>query len=305
MKIYFNRKPVFGPWGGGSKILSSIVEECKRRNHNVFFEEDIKIHKGFDVLFCFDPRPTQQVKLENLVSYRFKNPSSKLIQRVGDLGTHGKPELFQLIKQSVNYADLVIFPSNWAKETSKILKNSLVIPNAPLENFFVEKKFRNDNVISIVSHHWSNNTYKGFEIYELLDRFCVDNPTFKFTFIGRKPDNTKLKNYLEPQDIEGLVNNLPNHDLYITASKLEAGANHVLEAMAVGLPVLYHVDGGSINEYCENRGVQYSNFEELTNILLEKKYEPAIKNFSKLTRNSKHAAIEYVDVIERIYENKC
>ena len=31
---------------------------------------------------------------------------------------------------------------------------------------------------------------------------------------------------------------LPSHDIYLTASLEEAGANHVLEALACGLPVL-------------------------------------------------------------------
>ena len=26
MKIYFNRKPVSGPWGGGNKLLASLMD---------------------------------------------------------------------------------------------------------------------------------------------------------------------------------------------------------------------------------------------------------------------------------------
>ena len=35
MKIYVNRKPVLGPWGGGSKVLSAIITQLKRAGHDV------------------------------------------------------------------------------------------------------------------------------------------------------------------------------------------------------------------------------------------------------------------------------
>jgi hypothetical protein len=36
--------------------------------------------------------------------------------------------------------------------------------------------------------------------------------------------------------------------VYITASEHEAGANHIMEASAVGLPVLFNASGGSMME---------------------------------------------------------
>jgi glycosyltransferase involved in cell wall biosynthesis len=56
---------------------------------------------------------------------------------------------------------------------------------------------------------------------------------------------------------------LPKHDVYLTASLEEAGANHVLEALACGLPVVYRKGGGSINEYCEKYGIEYSSKDEM------------------------------------------
>jgi hypothetical protein len=50
MKIYFNRRPVSGPWGGGSKILSKIVTEARRRSHSVFFEEELEISIPLQIL---------------------------------------------------------------------------------------------------------------------------------------------------------------------------------------------------------------------------------------------------------------
>ena len=61
---------------------------------------------------------------------------SKIIQRVGDVGTHGKPQLTQLVKDSVVYSDVCIFPSYWAFEYVGSLGNSVIVPNAPLDCFY-------------------------------------------------------------------------------------------------------------------------------------------------------------------------
>jgi len=306
MKIYFNRRPVPGPWGGGSKILSSIIEKCFSAGHQIFFEEQLLAVENLDILFCIDPRPNPAVSFEHLLQYKQKHSSCKLIQRVGDLGTHGKPELLELVKKTTQFADVLIFPSSWAKNYLGSNKPSVVIHNAPLKKFVNKRTTKNDRApLSIVSHHWSNNSMKGFEIYKALDNFCAYRPKeFKFTFIGRKPDNISLQNYIPPLDSDGLVNELPKHDVYITASKLEAGANHVLEAMAVGLPVLYHVLGGSINEYCEKYGMPYTDPQELFEILSNRKNEIiTLSNSIDWNKTSEDMAKEYVELFEKIYEN--
>ena len=300
MKIYFNRRPVQGPWGGGSKILSSIITECLNRQYQLFFEDEINTNINFDIMFCIDPRPSPLVDFGMLLRKKFMQPNVKLIQRVGDLGTHGKPEFFELIKASTQRSDILIFPSNWAKDYLNSQKKYYIIQNAPLKEFIIDKKNNfNEDSLNIVSHHWSDNKFKGFDIYKQLNEYCKDE--LKFTFIGRKPVDLEIKNYIPPQDVKGLISELPKHDVYITASKYEAGANHVLEAMALGLPVLYHKDGGSINEYCKDFGIQYENFEELIYILENKKeLLQNIANNMSYTRSSIDMAKEYVDLFETL-----
>lgn len=304
MKIYFNRRPVDGPWGGGSKVLSSIIEECKSRNFQLFFEEEIKSSCiDFDILFCIDPRPSHLVSYIDLLEHKNKH-NSKIIQRVGDLGTHGKPELFEIVKKTSQLSDVLIFPSNWAKNyLNSKNENTYVISNAPLHNFNIEKKPNKtyDHKIKIVSHHWSDNHNKGFEIYKELDDYCRSSNKFEFIYIGRKPKDISFINELPPQDVSGLVENLPQHHIYVTASKLEAGANHVLEALACHLPVLYHCQGGSINEYCKNFGIEYNSSKDLIH-KLENSIEKIklIYESMNYSRNSKMMAKEYVDLLESL-----
>lgn len=269
MKVYINRKPVAGPWGGGSKILTACIDALKRAQHDVTFT----LTKDVDVVFCFDPRQgpeADQMGYVGILSFvRDLVKVGKIIpivQRVGDLGTHGKPDLFKLVLASTNVSTIVIYPSVWAYDyvrnaaslyNIRHTNHWSVIRNAPVDVFKKYRAIKNDipKNISFVTHHWSTNPLKGFSFYEQFNNWCLKNG-HTFTFIGRKPDNVKL-NVIGPLNEHELAVELPKYDVYVTASEAEAGANHVLEAIASGLPVIFSVKGGSIPEYCAGMGIQF------------------------------------------------
>ena len=93
MRVFINREPREGPWGGGNKTLSGICDFLKREGHDVFFD----LVDNLDILVCFDPRPNDKgVWYQTLWDYKQMH-GAKIIQRVGDLGTHSKPELFEIV----------------------------------------------------------------------------------------------------------------------------------------------------------------------------------------------------------------
>ena len=134
MKIYFNRQPVSGPWGGGNKLLSSLVDSLNKAGHEVVFKLD---QVGIDIIYCQDPRPNSNGEwYENFLNYK-KTFGSKIIHRVGDVGSHSKPELTQLLKSVCRHSDYLIFTSNWAKDYIEYMdKNCAVIYNAPMQEFY-------------------------------------------------------------------------------------------------------------------------------------------------------------------------
>lgn len=311
MKIYFNRRPVDGPWGGGSKILSKIVTESLRRSHSVFFEEELVSNGPYDVMFCADPRDTPLISYREVLKFKQNFSKTKLVQRIGDLGTHGKPELLDLVKATSSHSDALVFPSQWAKDyLSSLHPCQYVIQNAALEDFVDSQEkcslYDSSDCLKIVTHHWSNNQMKGFDVYEKLDNFCLERgKSAQFTFIGRKPDNIKITNHIQPLDVASLIRELPKHNFYVTASKEEAGANHVLEAMSLGLHVFYGPNGGSINEYCSNKsiGTMYTDFNHLAMLLSDqnnlKTLSKSAIDFSKReTRSTSDVSREYVDLFE-------
>ena len=303
MKIYLNRQPVQGPWGGGNKTVTKLAEFLTRSGHDICY----RLEKNIDIIFCFDPRPNNfGESYQNFLNYK-NLYGAKLIQRVGDVGTHNKPQLTGLVKQTVCYSDHIIFPSEWAKEYINYnAKNCSVIHNGPLEIFHEYKRNKKLNeTVNVITHHWSTNSKKGFQYYRLLDEYMDKNENINFTFIGRTPDNFYFKNvdYVGPTgDDQLMAKKISEKDIYLTASEEEAGANHVLEGLASGLPVIYHNNGGSINNYCHDRGLEYATFDEL--LLAIKKIREDYSNYKEkamgYTRTINDVVKEYGQLIYEI-----
>jgi len=262
MKIYLNRQPVEGPWGGGNHTVINLGNRLMESGHQVVFHLEDKI----DVIFCFDPRPNNYgEEYRHFINYK-NQYGTKIVQRVGDLGTHNKPRLTELVRWSIQLSDFVVFPSEWAKEHINYKKfNYKIIKNCPPSIFGGNRRANSavEKNLKIVTHHWSMNEKKGFNFYSDLGALIKSGKleNIKFTYIGRYNDKFSKQGieYIKPKNSYELSNILPHHDVYLTASIEEAGANHVLEAMAAGLPVIYRANGGSIEEYCSDYGIKYGN----------------------------------------------
>ena len=300
MNIYLNREPKSGPWGGGNRVVVELSKEIVKNNWDLTFE----LTPDVDVIFCFDPRPNNLgIWYQDFLNHK-NLYNSRIIQRIGDLGTHGKPELTNLVRQTMSLSDYLIFPSQWAKQHIGFEgQNCKVVNNRPAPIFHENKRNNTvlDKKIQLVTHHWSTNPKKGFSIYKKIDDFLDQQQGYEFTYIGRLPQDLKFRNikHVPPIDAAELAKKLPEYDIYVTASIEEAGANHVLEAMACGLPVVYHDDGGSIVNYCEKYGEGFSSFSQLM-----AKIKKVIENYDLYKRgvlayNEEIAVViqEYIDVI--------
>lgn len=305
MIIYINRQPKSGPWGGGAKTVNKLVELLLSKGHTVVYQ----LSEGIDVIFCFDPRPNSFGEhIDHLYAYKRDFPSTKIIQRVGDVGTHGKPELTHLVKQCLPRSDYFIFPSEWSKRWIDYQgSNCAVVDNAPMQIFYQN---RNSNLelgkeIKVVTHHWSTNPKKGFDIYKKFDQWC-EGKNISFHYIGQVPSGVQFKNYTKPISAEALSEELPKHDIYLTASEEEAGANHVLEALASGLPVVYRKNGGSIENYCNYYGENYSNFNDMIEKInkVTQNYKTLKNQVLQYTTTNDFVVEEYYRIIKEAYESK-
>lgn len=311
MKVYLNRAPINGPWGGGNKCVTAVSKALETSGHEVVYE----LVDGIDAILCFDPRPSANfASYEELLLYKSKNSNCKLVQRVGDIGTHGKPELSRLVTDSVLRSDTAIFPSRWAHDSilyaleisgKRPTVNWHVVANAPSPVFYQHRdlSIKTNEKLRLITHHWSTNSKKGFDFYERLAGDLGSLLNVEFSYVGRLPEGFEFSGYKGVMSDFGIASELPTHDVYVTASLQEAGANHVLEAIACGLPVIYHTDGGSIVEYACQFGQSFdgslTSFEDALSSV-KAQFSKLKNSIKKYRRTIDDVALEYVWILEGI-----
>ena len=301
--VFFNRQPVNGPWGGGSKLLSGVVDHF---GDNSTFTLD----ENVDIIFCMDPRPNEMgLGYQDFLDHKEKY-GSKIVQRIGDVGGHNKPEFTKLIKETIKHSDYRVYISKWAADyVEETRSNYSVVHNSPLSCFYDHRNesldLNFDGKIKIVTHHWSDNPMKGFDLYSMLGNSLDENSSFSFTFIGRTPRDFDpgFAKCIDPMDAETLSRELPKHDIYLTASMLEAGPSHVLEAMACGLPVVYRIGGGGLDEYCNDIGIPYKSENDLPSAMMDcvDNYEYYKRKTLSYDRVIDDSVLKYVEAIENVY----
>jgi len=273
MKIFFNRKLRRSPWGGGVHFVTGFADYLTDLGHQVTNEYQTDV----DIIFMIDPRDDEGFgDINQLLQYKkyLKNNGKtvKVIHRINDSDIpRGTNFLVDLnIKANESIADETIFISEWLQkhyQEKGFNRNSYVIRNGTnLQHFNpFEKPERNDEIIKVVTHHWSDNYNKGFDSYIELDQALSSRKDIEFTYVGRyykgyTPQNTKV---IPPLYGKELGNELKKHDVYVTAARWEACGMHHIEAAACGLPIAYHKDGGGIVEMCKNYGVQFNSSKEV------------------------------------------
>jgi len=305
MKIMFNRKVVDGPWGGGNLFVKAMSEYLKQKDYDVCFdfEDDI------DIIFMVDPKKTDRnagYSVDDIIEYGSKFPDTEIIHRINECDQRkGTDFMDSLLLESNVIADHTIFISQWLAdyfvERGFNREYDVVYNGCNLSNFYPKEVYeRSENsLIRLVTHHWSDNWLKGFDLYNALDK--LDRDDIEFTYVGRynnqyQPKNTRL---ISPIHGEKLGNELRQHDVYVTASRFEPCGMHHIEGSASGLPVLYHRDGGGINELCKNHGVEFYDmdtfFEGLQKIM--DKYDSYVRDIDYAYLSSNRMCGEYEKVI--------
>ena len=274
MKVLVNRTPVNGPWGGGNLLVRSLYEILPKMGATVVskFEDDI------DIIFMQDPRYGDTgISINEIAAYKKFRNKAKIIHRVNECdarkGTH---DVDQLLSECSKHTDHTVFVSNWMKEyhikKSWNCSETSVIYNGVNNDHFSEGKKIKNGKVNIVTHHWSNNRMKGFDIYDKIDEFVGQNSDFTFTYIGRENGTFKNTSVIEPLFGKDLGTRLSEYDVYISGSLFDPGPNHILESISCKIPTYVHHQGGGCIEFAGKSHV-YRSFEDLKNILQLKKYE--------------------------------
>ena len=285
-KIMFNRSVKRGPWGGGSHFITSFYEYLTQKGYDVVFS----LEHGIDVIFMFDPRPSSGGDCVNSIySYKLMKPTTKIVQRINDTDIArplDRPWRIKMLLDANQISDYTIFISKWVKDHYIEKGFDLKKPNSVIVNgcnshwyYPSEKKSITLDNIKLITHHWSDNFMKGFDVYNFIDEFVSVNNSFSFTYMGRYnsqyvPKNT---NMISPTYGPEVGDILRSNDVYVTGARFEACGMHHIEAARCGLPVLYHRDGGGVTEVCKNHGIEFSSLEDF-----QEKLEFLIDDYSNI-----------------------
>ena len=271
MKVSINRSPRKGPYGGGNLFVRELSIVLENLGHKVTFLPD----RDSDILFLIDPRPDAMgYSINEAVQIKNFNPKVKIIQRINECDARKNTEhMDPLLLQCSQLIDHTVFVSEWMQNyfltKGWLCQSHTVLKNGVADYFLSlgkDKKSTKNKKLKIVTHHWSNNILKGFDVYNFLDYLCSRRNDIEFTYIGRHRDTFSNTKCIPPLSGPDLAKELSLHDVYISGSRFDPGPNHILESIAVGLPTYVHSEGGGAVEFAGQEMV-FSNFEELEKII--------------------------------------
>ena len=295
-KIYINRKPITGPWGGGNLFVSALYKVLPDLGYEILNNINDQIP---DVIFLQSPKAdeTSRFSINEAISLKQKHKNIKIVMRVNDCdarkGTLGVDDMW---RECSKYVDKTIFVSNWMMnyflQKGWYCKNNYVVYNGVNTTHFKPQEKINNGKINIVTHHWSNNRMKGFDVYEQIDQFLKNNNDYTFTYIGRELGTFKNTNVVKPLFGEALGFELGRYDVYVSASRFDPGPNHILESIACNLPTYVHKEGGGCIEFAGKKHT-YLNFNDL----MEKIKSPECNVTTKPIKSWEECVIELAKVL--------
>ena len=315
--IFFTFEPKGGSFGGGAFFVTNMISYLKLRGHKITFT----LTKGIDIIFITDPRKgkkdsSKKYSIDDIIQYKKRNPKVKILHRINECESKREKSIGidQLLLKTMKFADRIVFITQWLQDyfVDKYqisTHNCSVVVNGCNPKFFfpLEEKHTIEpkTKVKIITHHWSSNYLKGFEIYNLIDQYLGNHDKdFEFTFVGNYNENYTPKNItlLPPTCDMDLGNILRKHDIYLTGSQNEPCGMHQLEGMSCGMPILYRTGSGGIKETCGTAGLEFTDFEDFLEKLQEikKKYYLFKNNIDYGRLNSQRCCKQFYKIIKNL-----
>ena len=285
MKIAIGYKIRNTPWGGGNQFATSLFKAAKDKGFKIVF--DLK-DKNIDVILLTDPRSYNSGiefgSIEIINYLLFKNKNAIVVHRINECDERKNTNYMNKFLRWSNYcADHTVFISSWLKNLNIYQKGkeSTVILNGADQEIFRPSQISSwdqNCPLKIVTHHWSPNFMKGFDVYRDIDNLLTTSEwesKIDFTYIGNLPKGFAFKKakHLMPMQGAKLGLELSKHHVYLSASLNEPAGMHHIEGALCGLPLIYR-ESGALPEYCGGFGTSFKGSNYLIAI------EDMMKNYS-------------------------
>lgn len=272
--LYTNQAVINGPWGGGNAFIRALYELAPEFGWTVTNDASY-IRSGTPVL-CTALSGDGGLSFPSLLTMRANSLKHRgrdipIILRCNENDARkGTTYVDSAWRSAFDHSQKVLFVSRWQQSYfgSSGEKYSVLINGVDTDIFSQIERVKSDRP-TVVAHHWSDNPLKGSDVYAYLDRLAKDK-IIDFTYIGRIRSQLQSTKIIAPLHGEELGKALANHDVYVSGSRFDPGPNHILEALACGLPTYVHRDGGGCVEFAGEDHV-YSDTETLLKQIMSPK----------------------------------
>lgn len=252
--VAINLEPRKGSWGGANQWTSQLTKYLRYCGYEVRHDlrrpvdAIVMTHTGLSAGTSFGADEVEAYKKKRAVP---------CIHRINDNDIRkGTNEMDAFLSKSSRVADHTVFVSEWlrdhhaAKWFDRARPHSVIEPGAdpavfhPLGN----KAWSGGEAFRIVTHHWSDNWSKGFDVYRDIDDAIASGTVqnCELCIVGRWPKDLiwKTARTFGPASGPVLADLLRQCHAYVSASRYEPGAMHPVEGLQCGLPLLYHPETG-------------------------------------------------------------
>ncbi len=269
--VAINMRPRRGPWGGSSPFVWQLRAFLQARGYAVRFD----LSRKTDAIIVIDPRDDLEGKafgMSAIAAYKKAHPEVQVIHRVNECDQRKNSNFIDaLLEKASATVDHTVFISEWLRDYfaqrwfDTTRPHSVIYNGAAAAHFHPigSARWTPGEPIRIVTHHWSDNPLKGFDVYEIVDRLIADGelPGFELRVIGRWPKNISWRAARTYPPAHGLAlgDLLRQCHLYLTATRWEPCGMHHVEGAQCGLPLVYHTDGGGVVEAGRRYGIGFSD----------------------------------------------
>jgi glycosyltransferase involved in cell wall biosynthesis len=238
------------------------------RGYEVVFD----LKRFVDAIVLVDPRVGGMVRFgpEDIKACKAKWPQVLCLHRINECDARkGTDVMDELLAGANKVADFTVFVSDWLRQYHVARWFDASRPHAVIANGadpavfhpIGAERFGPGKPFRLVTHHWSDNWMKGFDVYREVDDLIASGklPETELWVIGRWPKELRWKTARTHGPVHGpeLGALLRRCHAYLTASRWEPGPMHPIEGAQCGLPVVYHEEGGGVIELARRYGVPF------------------------------------------------
>lgn len=311
-RVAINLRPTLAPWGGGNQWAQQIGRYLAARGWAVHFDLAARV----DMIVLVDPRVGGPITFgpEEIRAYKHQHPEVRCLHRVNECDARkGTDFMDELLAGANKVADFTVFVSDWLRQyhTARCFDTSqphAVIANGADPVVFHPlggEVFAPDRPFRLVTHHWSDNWMKGFDVYREVDEL-IASETLRDTelwVIGRWPKALRWKAARTYGPVRGrqLGALLRQCHAYLTASRWEPGPMHPIEGAQCGLPVIYHEESGGAVELARRYGVVFR--DDVRSAILEARarYDELRSSVLRHAPSGDEMCLEYGRLLSRLF----